>query len=164
MELYNRRVKQGNQPSYARSCSLMPNQGEAHDAPWDAVAPCSECHRSYCHKHALLFRRSHVSDGILDIKDVKRIYHPRHTAPGRKADDDPPRNDKEVFNAAFGSSYGLPKSRKAVTLPEAISELGPGTRLTWAAITYPDCSPIDRRSQLGFYDNKVGAVWEDCMP
>lgn len=158
MELHSKRLKQGSGPGAAVRCSLTVRDGQPHDAPWDGVAPCAvDCRRSYCHKHALLLRRSHVSDGILDIKDAQGLYHPRHK--GRKPtsfEDNAELNDKQIFNAAFGSSYGIPGRRtKTVKERPTIFELGPSTRLTWAAITYPNCIPIDHRSRLGFYDNKV---------
>lgn len=143
-------------------CSLLPRQGEPHDARRDALAQCREkCHRSYCHKHALLFRRSHASDGILDSRDDRIQYHSRHTRRKQTAGQQGTVHvgDKQAFDEVFGPAYAYPGSTGYSRVIPQIFELDPATRLTWAALTYPKCRPLaPQRSALGFYDTMVSLI------
>lgn len=133
--------------------------GKSHDMPVDCLAYCrGSCHRAQCHKHALLLRRSHTSDSLLDARDDQVRYHSRHTVSKAGGDMSGPQelSNKEVFDQVFGPTYGYPNSDESPPTSPKIYELDPSTRLTWAAIAYPNCNPVAaKNSVLGFYDEEV---------
>ncbi|KAG8927176.1 hypothetical protein FRC01_007886 [Tulasnella sp. 417] len=154
VELRRRRLER--KPNAPRIMRCSNPHGDGHNVKWEGNSYCSGCNRGLCHRHCLLLRCSHTSDSILDTRtrhDPK--FHAKHIGK-RTFSDDPlkPLNEKENYLVVFG--------RPNHEYREPPRDLQPSLRLTWAAIEFPDCHPIDvGRSKLGFYDVEMFGLDED---
>ncbi|KAG9013008.1 hypothetical protein FRB94_004401 [Tulasnella sp. JGI-2019a] len=78
-----------------RRCSLNKGQEVPHDATFECISYCGTCSRGYCFQHALLYRRTHAADDILESRAAsKDSYHARHKL------------CKVEFDKVFGTGYG----------------------------------------------------------
>ncbi|KAG9010092.1 hypothetical protein FRB93_004754 [Tulasnella sp. JGI-2019a] len=129
-----------------RRCSLNKGQEVPHDATFECISYCGTCSRGYCFQHALLYRRTHAADDILESRAAsKDSYHARHKL------------CKVEFDKVFGTGYGpgatwtLKGSAPSPDWPVSLN-----LRLVWAALTFDDCQPIDvEHSVRGWYDRPV---------
>lgn len=103
---------------------------------------CARCKQPLCLPHALLQRRIHACDSILQAFTSPLVYHNAHKI--RKA----------TFDKLFGSTFGLRGAVSTLGSRQPSSEwpVSPPSRLIWAALTFGDCEPIDERSVRGWYD------------
>lgn len=148
VELRRRRLER--KPNAPRIMRCSNPHGNAHNVKWDGNSYCSGCNRGLCHRHCLLLRCSHTSDSILDTRvRTDPRYHANHIGK-RTFSDNPlkPLNEKEKYLVVFGRPNDEHR--------QPPRDLQPSLRLTWAAIEFPDCHPIDvGRSKLGFYDEEM---------
>ncbi|KAG9040364.1 hypothetical protein FS837_000733 [Tulasnella sp. UAMH 9824] len=154
VELRRKRLER--KPNAPRIMRCSNPHGDAHDVKWDGNSYCSGCNRGLCHRHCLLLRCSHTSDSILDTRSRNDpTYHAKHIGK-RTVSNNPlkPLNEKEKYLVVFGRPNDEHRAPPR--------DLQPSLRLTWAAIEFPDCHPIDvGRSKLGFYDEEMYGLDDD---
>lgn len=131
-----------------RRCSLNKGHELPHDTTLECLSFCGNCSRGYCFQHALLYRRTHASDDILEARAAsKEVYHSRHKV------------CKASFDKTFGTGYGVGSSWGLKgSAPTPDWPVYPSLRLVWAALTFDDCHPTDdQRSVRGWYDKPVSS-------
>ncbi|KAG8900492.1 hypothetical protein FRB99_006020 [Tulasnella sp. 403] len=170
MALYtSRTLREEDSPKVTRirRCSaVVSKQDLSHDAPAESLARCGQngCKRALCFLHSLILRRSHSSDDILDTESVL-IYHSKHG--GSLSNSTVIPNVKDEFNGIFGVDYKKPYIKRrpgVITKGVPNGPLKPYIRLTWAAITFPYCQPIDaQRSYPGWYDKERSRVPREVL-
>lgn len=143
-----------------RICSLnrpSVGLGNPHDTTFEEIAYCVGCSRGLCYRHSLVMRRTHTSLDILygKVTATSEVYHRLH------------KQERNNFDLVFGFNYG---HAIAKSTPKPEGPLAPSLRLVWAALTFPECEPIDqKRSCRGWYDQLVGflinmsADWLICL-